>query len=39
MVFLELGVGFNLEFIGCENVFLNGIVFGFMCVEVVECFD
>lgn len=36
---LELGAGFNPEFTGRENVFLNGTVLGLSRAEVVERFD
>ena len=36
---LELGAGFNPEFTGRENVFLNATVLGLKHVEIVEKFD
>lgn len=36
---LELGSGFNPEFTGRENVFLNGVVLGLSRKEVEERFD
>ena len=36
---LELGAGFNPEFTGRENVFLNGTVLGLTRAEVAERFD
>ena len=36
---LELGAGFNPEFTGRENVFLNGTVLGLSMQEVEERFD
>ena len=36
---LELGSGFNLEFTGRENVFLNGAVLGFSRSEMEARFD
>jgi lipopolysaccharide transport system ATP-binding protein len=36
---LELGAGFNPEFTGRENVFLNGTVLGLSLAEVAERFD
>lgn len=36
---LELGSGFNLDFTGRENVFLNGAVLGLSRSEVEERFD
>ena len=35
---LELGAGFNPEFTGRENVFLNGSILGIERVEMEECF-
>lgn len=39
VVFLEFGSGFNLDFIGCENVLLNGMILGLIECEVLQCFD
>jgi len=36
---LELGAGFNPEFSGRENVFLNGSILGMSKEEIDECFD
>jgi len=36
---LELGSGFNPEFTGRENVFLNGTLLGFSRKEIAERFD
>ncbi|WP_319549694.1 ABC transporter ATP-binding protein [Desulfogranum marinum] len=36
---LELGAGFNPEFSGRENVFLNGSILGLSRSEVEACFD
>lgn len=36
---LELGSGFNPEFTGRENVFLNGALLGFSPAEIQERFD
>lgn len=36
---LELGAGFNFEFTGRENVFLNGSVLGLSRAQIVERFD
>jgi len=36
---LELGAGFNPEFTGRENVFLNGAILGFSREEVARRFD
>ena len=36
---LELGSGFNHEFTGRENVFLNGALLGFNKSEILERFD
>jgi ABC-type polysaccharide/polyol phosphate transport system ATPase subunit len=36
---LELGAGFNLDFSGRENVFLNGTVLGLTRAEIVQRFD
>jgi ABC-2 type transport system ATP-binding protein len=37
--FIELGVGFNPELTGRENVFLNGAMLGFSTNEVEEMYD
>jgi ABC-2 type transport system ATP-binding protein len=37
--FIELGVGFNPELTGRENVFLNGALLGFSRSEVQEMYD
>ena len=37
--FLELGVGFNAELTGRENVYLNGAMMGFSRGEVDEIYD
>jgi ABC-2 type transport system ATP-binding protein len=37
--FIELGVGFNPELTGRENVFLNGALLGFNRVEMNEMYD
>lgn len=37
--FIELGVGFNPELTGKENVFLNGALLGFNRSEVVTMYD
>lgn len=37
--FIELGVGFNDELTGKENVYLNGALFGFTRNEVAEMYD
>ena len=36
---LELGAGFNPEFSGRENVFLNGSILGMARKEMEDCFD
>ncbi|MCB0154417.1 MAG: ABC transporter ATP-binding protein [Anaerolineae bacterium] len=36
---LELGSGFNSEFTGRENVYLNGSILGFSREEIDTCFD
>ncbi len=36
---LELGAGFNPEFSGRENVFLNGAILGFSRADMEACFD
>ncbi|MBI5888975.1 MAG: ABC transporter ATP-binding protein [Deltaproteobacteria bacterium] len=36
---LELGAGFNPEFTGRENVFMNGAIMGISAVEMQERFD
>ena len=36
---LELGAGFNPEFSGRENVFLNGTILGMSTEEMDECLD
>ena len=37
--FIELGVGFNSELTGRENVYLNGALLGFSKTEVDEMYD
>lgn len=37
--FIELGVGFNAELTGRENVFLNGSLLGFSRSEITEKYD
>ncbi|MCL2280812.1 ABC transporter ATP-binding protein [Candidatus Saccharibacteria bacterium] len=37
--FIELGVGFNSELTGRENVYLNGALMGFSVKEVDEMYD
>ena len=37
--FIELGVGFNAELTGRENVYLNGALMGFSRAEVDEIYD
>lgn len=37
--FIELGVGFNPELTGRENVFLNGALFGFSRAEMESMYD
>ncbi len=37
--FIELGVGFNPELTGQENVFLNGALLGFSRAEMQEMYD
>lgn len=37
--FIELGVGFNPELTGRENVFLNGALLGFSDDEVLDMYD
>ncbi len=37
--FIELGVGFNPELTGRENVYLNGALLGFSNAEVQEMYD
>lgn len=37
--FIELGVGFNQELTGHENVFLNGALLGFSKNEMLEMYD
>lgn len=37
--FIELGVGFNPELTGRENVFLNGALLGFSHIEVEAMYD
>ncbi len=37
--FIELGVGFNPELTGRENVFMNGALLGFSHKEVIEMYD
>jgi ABC-2 type transport system ATP-binding protein len=37
--FIELGVGFNPELTGRENVFLNGALLGFSQAEIINMYD
>ena len=37
--FIELGVGFNQELTGKENIFLNGALLGFSKKEMVQMYD
>ena len=37
--FIELGVGFNPELTGRENVYLNGALLGFTCEEIDAMYD
>jgi ABC-2 type transport system ATP-binding protein len=37
--FIELGVGFNPELTGRENVYLNGALLGFSTAEIDEMYD
>lgn len=37
--FIELGVGFNPELTGKENVYLNGALMGFSRAEIAEMYD
>jgi ABC-2 type transport system ATP-binding protein len=37
--FLELGIGFNLDLSGRDNIYLNGTVLGLSNRELRECFD
>ncbi|WP_242258583.1 ABC transporter ATP-binding protein [Streptococcus thoraltensis] len=37
--FIELGVGFNPELTGKENVYLNGAMFGFTTEEIDDMYD
>lgn len=37
--FIELGVGFNMELSGRENVYLNGAILGFSNSEIDEMYD
>ena len=39
MPFIELGVGFNPELTGRENVFLNGALLGFSHDEMEAMYD
>lgn len=39
VAFIELGVGFNPELTGRENVYLNGALLGFSNDEVTEMYD
>ena len=39
MPFIELGVGFNPELTGRENVYLNGALFGFSHDEIAAMYD
>ncbi|MHC4524519.1 MAG: ABC transporter ATP-binding protein, partial [Planctomycetota bacterium] len=36
---LELGSGFNPEFTGCENIYMNGMILGLSKVEIDEQYD
>jgi len=36
---LELGSGFNPDFTGCENVFLNASILGLTKAEIESCYD
>ena len=37
--FIELGVGFNPELTGKENVYLNGAMLGFSREEISDMYD
>lgn len=37
--FIELGVGFNQELTGKENIFLNGALLGFSRKEMIDMYD
>ncbi|KHD45436.1 ABC transporter ATP-binding protein [Streptococcus hongkongensis] len=37
--FIELGVGFNPELTGCENVYMNGAMLGFNTEEIDAMYD
>lgn len=37
--FIELGVGFNMELSGRENVYLNGAILGFSNTEIDRMYD
>lgn len=37
--FIELGVGFNPELTGRENIFMNGAILGFSRMEMVQMYD
>lgn len=37
--FIELGVGFNPELTGCENVYMNGAMLGFTTEEIDAMYD
>lgn len=38
-ILFEVGIGFYLEFIGCENIFFSGVILGMWCCEFVENYD
>src|SRR5690606_1177316 len=37
--FIELGIGFNAELSGKDNVFLNGAILGLSHAEIVDLYD
>ena len=39
MSFIELGVGFNPELTGRENVYMNGAMLGFSTAEIDAMYD